>query len=83
MNTHPAILAAGGATMDDVVKANAYLSDITLFERYNKVYATYFADPKPTRTTMGCQPPREGLVSFGCCTYEFMTQLEQKATQNG
>jgi 2-iminobutanoate/2-iminopropanoate deaminase len=26
-----------------------------LFDRYNKVYSTYFPDPKPTRTTVGSQ----------------------------
>lgn len=52
-----AILEAGGATMADVVKVTAHLSDISLFERYNKVYATYFPDPKPTRTTVGSQLP--------------------------
>jgi 2-iminobutanoate/2-iminopropanoate deaminase len=50
-----AILAAGGATMADVVKVSAHLSDLDLFERYNKVYASYFPDPKPTRTTVGSQ----------------------------
>jgi 2-iminobutanoate/2-iminopropanoate deaminase len=50
-----AILAAGGASMSDVVKVTAHLSDLALFERYNKVYATYFPDPKPTRTTVGSQ----------------------------
>ena len=50
-----AILAAGGATMAAVVKVSAHLSDLSLFERYNKVYATYFPDPKPTRTTVGSQ----------------------------
>jgi 2-iminobutanoate/2-iminopropanoate deaminase len=50
-----AILEAGGATMADVVKVTAHLSDLALFERYNKVYATYFPDPKPTRTTVGSQ----------------------------
>ena len=50
-----AILAAGGATLADVVKVNAHLSDLALFERYNKVYVTYFPDPKPTRTTVGSQ----------------------------
>ncbi len=48
-----AILAAGGATMADVVKVSAHLSDLGLFDQYNKVYATYFPDPKPTRTTVG------------------------------
>lgn len=49
------ILEAGGATMADVVKVTAHLSDLALFERYNKIYATYFPDPKPTRTTVGSQ----------------------------
>jgi 2-iminobutanoate/2-iminopropanoate deaminase len=50
-----AILEAGGATMADVVKVTAHLSDLSHFERYNKVYASYFPDPKPTRTTVGSQ----------------------------
>ena len=50
-----AILAAGGAAMVDVVKVSAHLSDLANFEAYNKVYATYFPDPKPTRTTVGSQ----------------------------
>jgi len=50
-----AILEAGGATMADAVKVIAHLSDLALFDRYNRVYATYFPDPKPTRTTVGSQ----------------------------
>jgi 2-iminobutanoate/2-iminopropanoate deaminase len=50
-----AILEAGGATMADVVKVTAHLSDLEHFSAYNKVYATYFPDPKPTRTTVGSQ----------------------------
>ena len=50
-----AILEAGGATLADVVKVSAHLSDLNLFDGYNKVYVTYFSDPKPTRTTVGSQ----------------------------
>jgi 2-iminobutanoate/2-iminopropanoate deaminase len=50
-----AILEAGGATLADVVKVSAHLTDLSLFDRYNKVYASYFPDPKPTRTTVGSQ----------------------------
>jgi 2-iminobutanoate/2-iminopropanoate deaminase len=57
-----AILEAGGATMADVVKANAYLNDMTLFDRYNKVYVSYFPDPKPARTTVGTQLPLKGIL---------------------
>ncbi len=49
------ILEAGGATMADVVKATVHLSDLSHFPRYNAVYAGYFPDPKPVRTTVGSQ----------------------------
>jgi enamine deaminase RidA (YjgF/YER057c/UK114 family) len=51
------ILVVGGASMVDVVKVAVHLSDLSLFERYNRVYASYFPDPKPTRTTVGSQLP--------------------------
>jgi len=47
-----AIIAAAGGTMDDVVKCTAHLADINDFDRYNKVYATYFTGIKPARTTV-------------------------------
>jgi 2-iminobutanoate/2-iminopropanoate deaminase len=50
-----AILEAAGATMADVVKSTVHLSDLSLFQRYNAVYASYFPDPKPVRTTVGSQ----------------------------
>lgn len=50
-----AILEAGGATLDQVVKSTVHLSDLSLFEAFNKVYSTYFNDPKPVRTTVGSQ----------------------------
>jgi len=50
-----AILEAGGATMADVVKVTAHLTDLSNFAAYNKVYSTYFPDPKPVRTTVGSQ----------------------------
>jgi 2-iminobutanoate/2-iminopropanoate deaminase len=39
--------------MADVVKSTVHLSDLSLFPRYNEVYARYFPDPKPVRTTVG------------------------------
>jgi len=57
-----AILEAGGATMDDVVKATSYLSDMSFFEPYNKVYTSHFSDPKPARSTIVCQLVLEGML---------------------
>jgi 2-iminobutanoate/2-iminopropanoate deaminase len=48
-----AVLAEAGASLADVVKASVHLSDLSLFPRYNEVYARYFPDPKPARTTVG------------------------------
>ena len=47
-----AIVEADGATMEDIVKCTVHLSDINEFDRYNKVYATYFPGIKPARTTV-------------------------------
>ncbi|MES1224085.1 MAG: Rid family detoxifying hydrolase [Bacteroidota bacterium] len=47
-----AIIEAAGGTMDQVVKSTVHLSDINEFDRYNKVYAEYFGDIKPARTTV-------------------------------
>lgn len=47
-----AIIETAGATMDDVVKCTVHLSDIKDFDRYNKIYSTYFTGIKPARTTV-------------------------------
>ncbi len=52
-----AIPESAGTTMADVVKSTVHLSDLSLFQRYNAVYAQYFPDPKPVRTTVGSQLP--------------------------
>ena len=52
-----AILEAAGARMADVVRVTAHLSDLSLFDEYNRVHSGYFPDPKPTRTTVGSQLP--------------------------
>ena len=50
-----AILAAGGATLANVVKVSAHLDNLGHFDAYNRVYSKYFPDPKPARTTVGSQ----------------------------
>lgn len=47
-----AILAAGGATMDDVVKTTVHVTDLALFGDFNAVYESYFNEPRPVRTTV-------------------------------
>ncbi len=48
-----AILEAAGASMADVVKVTVLLTDLSEFQKMNKVYEQYFLQPFPTRTTFG------------------------------
>jgi 2-iminobutanoate/2-iminopropanoate deaminase len=46
------ILASAGAGFGDVVRCGVFLADIHDFDAMNGVYASYFPDPKPARTTV-------------------------------
>ena len=48
-----AVLEAAGTSLDRVLRATVYLTDLTLFSRVNAVYAQHFRDdPKPARATV-------------------------------
>jgi 2-iminobutanoate/2-iminopropanoate deaminase len=48
-----AILKEAGYSFDDAVTVQVYLTDLSLFDRMNAVYKTYFPEPYPARTTVG------------------------------
>jgi len=47
-----AVLRAGGADFRNVAKANVYLANLADFDTLNAIYAEYFGDHKPARTTV-------------------------------
>jgi len=47
------ILAEHGATLADVVRSGAYLSDLANFNAMNEVYSEMFPKPYPVRTCIG------------------------------
>lgn len=47
-----AVLAADGLTMDSIVSATVFLTDLTDFAKMNEVYATYFKKAPPARATV-------------------------------
>jgi 3-oxoadipate enol-lactonase len=47
------ILAAAGATWDDVVKVSVYLADMTDFPAMNEAYGAFFEGTPPARITVG------------------------------
>lgn len=52
MQNLQAILQAAGFQFSDVVKTGIFLSDMSLFNRVNEVYATYFSGDFPARETV-------------------------------
>ena len=62
-----AIVVASGATLDDVVKANIFLTDLSHFGLVNKVMAEYFREPYPARAAVGVASlPRGAQVEVEC-----------------
>jgi 2-iminobutanoate/2-iminopropanoate deaminase len=47
------ILEAAGSSLDEVVKVNAYVTDLTRFQEFNEVYKEFFTHEPPARTTVG------------------------------
>ena len=60
-----AILEAGGATFDHVVRTTVYLADMNDFAAMNDVYATYFISPAPARATVqAARLPKDARVEI-------------------
>jgi 2-iminobutanoate/2-iminopropanoate deaminase len=65
-----AVLAAGGASYQQVVKTTVYLIDIAEFSAMNEVYGTYFSVPAPARATIQAAAlPRAVRVEIDIVAY--------------
>ncbi len=66
------ILAAAGAGLDDLVQVTAYLVDMADFTAYNAVYAQYFTETGPTRTTVAVHqlPHPDLLIEIQAVAYK-------------
>ena len=60
-----AVLQSCGASFQDVVKATVYLKDMNHFPVFNEIYASYFGDHKPARSTVEVSRlPKDVLVEI-------------------
>ncbi|HYM62057.1 MAG TPA: RidA family protein [Thermoanaerobaculia bacterium] len=60
-----AVLHAAGVGFHRVAKATVYLTDLANFQVLNTIYAEYFGDHKPARSTVGvAQLPRGAQVEI-------------------
>ena len=60
-----AVLTAAGSGLEHVVKTTVFLSDIENFGEMNEVYATFFTDDPPARSTVAVKDlPLGALVEI-------------------
>ena len=57
-----AVLKAAGKSFDDVVRAGVFLTNMSDFTAMNGIYAKYFSQPFPARTTIAV-----AALALGAC----------------
>ena len=61
------VLKEGGSGLDKVLKTTVFLSDMENFTPMNEVYAKFFGDHKPARSTVAVRTlPKNALVEIEC-----------------
>ena len=62
-----AVLARAGTSLASVVKTTVFLTHMSDFQAMNAVYATYFSDVPPARSTVAvAELPKQALVEIEC-----------------
>ena len=70
LNNVKRIVEGSGASLRDVVKCNVYLRKGSDFAAMNAVYAEFFGEAKPARTTIECKfADSRMLVEIDCIAY--------------
>ena len=65
LNNLRAVLKAAGSDLDRCVKTTVFLKDMNDFAAMNAVYATYFPDSPPARSTVEvARLPKDALVEI-------------------
>ena len=74
-----AVLKAEGLTMSNIVKTTVFLADFGDFPKMNEVYATYFTDQPPARSTVGVSTlPKNARVEI-----EAIAMADESDTRSG
>jgi 2-iminobutanoate/2-iminopropanoate deaminase len=70
LNNVKSILAGAGASMADVVKCGVFIANAQEFAAMNEVYAEFFGDDKPARSTVVCGFIMDIKVEIDCIAYK-------------
>jgi 2-iminobutanoate/2-iminopropanoate deaminase len=69
LNNIKRLLEGVGSSLADVVKVGVYLADGSEFPQMNEVYAEFFGEAKPARTTIVCKFMADIRVEIDCVVY--------------
>ena len=59
------VCIASGGNLNDIVKLNVFLTDLSNFSKVNEIMASYFDEPYPARAAVGIKElPRAALVEM-------------------
>jgi len=66
-----AILRGAGADLENVVKVNVFITDMSKFAEMNEAYLEFFPKEPPARITVGCSALALGaFVEIDCVAYK-------------
>jgi 2-iminobutanoate/2-iminopropanoate deaminase len=78
-----AILKAEQLTLANVVKTTVFLADFGDFQKMNEVYATYFSDQPPARSTVGVSTlPKNAKVEIEAIAFDDSDQSRGKTASD-
>ena len=61
------VLARAGASLEDVVKVTVFITDMSLWPKMNEVYAEFFPQDQPARSSIGAALAQPAfLVEMEC-----------------
>ncbi|MDR0696223.1 MAG: RidA family protein [Christensenellaceae bacterium] len=67
LNNISAILESEQLTINDVLKTTVFLKNLSDFSAMNEIYAKFFAEPYPSRSTVEVAAlPKNALVEIEC-----------------
>jgi len=66
-----AVLTAGGASLEDVIKTTIFLTDLNNFQLVNNIYSEFFQnEPSPARACVEVSSlPKGVLIEIDCVAY--------------
>lgn len=60
LDGYKAVLAEAGMTMDDLVSVQVFCPDLSLYDKFNGIYRSYFGKEVPARAFVGSGPLLRG-----------------------